>query len=334
MSTEGTRSDRSPDGPDHQCAHELSPEAARPLGVNVFASVHTANRTRRSRFWTRRKRTLVAVIAVLGSLPCAWFGFQYCKKTQQVREHYQFDVSSTGWDTEIVLNGQPVAGGGCYWDFLTPYVIDGKNTVRIIARPVGDMADRGSCSVKFYKVQWDRTPGETVLHESSSDDAPGKPLQADFEFTASVPVRWLWQDADDLAELTDEDRSQIFGIYEQVKEAFRRKDWRGLRQLCSPASRGLFATELRVGKDGAAVWDMLEKLGTEVSGYDDYSVSALLPEDIGVEHGSKIVRIHPKHPEQETLISAVGRGDESCARTGFYELRFIKVGGRWHWIHL
>jgi hypothetical protein len=255
-----------------------------------------------------------------------------------VADQYVLNTVNKGWEVELFLNGQPAAGGADYHDLVTTCVIDGRNTVRIVARPTPGKLAPTPCLVQFAKVPlgaaWDK--GQ-VLRTLNDDDTPDQPVSTDFEFTARVPFRWVWQDAQDVGELTDEDKQQIFAIMHRLEELFRQRDWRGVKRLCAGSVAGA-ESGMIIDKTGNTCWDLFEKMETDISGYGDYAVFALKQDDVALATGSKIVRLHPKRSEDKHLIVAghalehEAHVGEMTARLFFDEMRFVRIDNQWYWI--
>jgi len=132
--------------------------------------------------------------------------------------------------------------------------------------------------------------------------------QRDFEFTASVPVRWRWQDADDIGDLTPADREAILAAIAELGDAYARRDWQAVKSLCvtwwhsKQAPRGML--------DVSAIFDRITRV---VQRYEDYTVLVAPPETIRFDAGSKVVQAFV----------------EELAFRGFWGTKYAYFAGDW-----
>lgn len=146
-------------------------------------------------------------------------------------DKYTFNVASYGWDVQLYINKEAAFQDGAVsgeWN-VTQFVVNGKNSVRIVARR--DLDYRGSVSrVEHRLVRRTPSAGGTsqrfeVLCELNETVLQGRErFETSCEFEAEVPVRWSWQDVDRVERLTAADRKQIGKLIDALADAYRSQD--------------------------------------------------------------------------------------------------------------
>jgi len=255
-----------------------------------------------------------------------------------------------------------------YFD-LTPFIVDGRNTGCLtVEAPSSGFVWAGSHTatlrtpdVAVYRLVVDEEDVAIFAHAAplktgvginpqgltiifrlpiprpSLEQTPSDNLsvlnQRDFEFTASVPVRWRWQDADDIGDLTPADREAILAAIAKLGDAYTRRDWQAVKSLCitwwhgKQAPRGML--------DVPAIFDQITG---EVQRYDDYTVAVASPETVHFETGSKVVQafvekghiIYAGHSKASEERTSTPLAFDPVIRTGDDgEMHFMKLDGRW-----
>jgi len=258
---------------------------------------------------------------------------------------YIFNVACSNWRVEAEINGQPIITereGISTLQGITTFVVDGRNTIHVTAdRLDPDYAFR-DCDIRVGRSPWDAESEEDYeslgrLYDDGSSDQDH--FETTFEFTADIPFRWTWQDADDLGELRAEDRKAILEKFGHIADAHRAKDWETLK------SSQVFAWDTDVPPPGVmcppdlAIHELMKEEGrisTVIGNYEDYTVKVAPADSIRFAAGSKIVRIFV---EEGDLIYA-GHSEDFEAPHGevVYSLGpgssmyFIRQKGSWHWM--
>jgi hypothetical protein len=137
------------------------------------------------------------------------------------------------WESVVWINGQPArrfeGTSSGLWD-ITQFVIQGENTIRVEATwnprpPLGSQL-RAPCNLKLVGViLGEQRPSYTELKNLTAEgDDAGDTIKSQHIFSATVPLRWIWQDADELGELSPADKSQVLALYEKLAASYRAKD--------------------------------------------------------------------------------------------------------------
>jgi len=250
----------------------------------------------------------------------------------------------------------------------TPFVVDGKNTasITIEANPSSTSVIYGTHTITFpakeltYQIEMKDQDASLFAHDfilhscqpvrpdalrlvcslaiPVPNPADNRPLSArrsekHFEFAAQVPVRWRWQDADDVGDLGPQDRAAIQAIINELAEAYRRRNWKAVKTTCVTWWIGSRPPANMAREDRR--FDIIARF---LDTCKDYTVFMVPAESLRFDSGSKIVRVYA---EDGPIISAgpVVRpvrgiiGDamaETQPRLGDGgAIHFLKLGGRW-----
>lgn len=186
------------------------------------------------------KRTLaISIVAILVIVVVGWRLTGISDPSTDLPFGYAFVRETPAWNPEVWVNGQPVlrfeGNASGIWD-ITQFVTDGENEVRIdaVRNPVDVFGPkhRGECSLKLmrYKRIRDAQTELASLKEPRGSDR--NELTLTHRLTASVPLRWRWQDADDLVELSQSDRDAMIDVFHRFAEAYKAFDADAICALC------------------------------------------------------------------------------------------------------
>ena len=278
---------------------------------------------------------LLCLALILSAVCAAGCGKKQRAAPPDVKTRYQFNVAGQHWRVKLTINHQPaytVEGWSAIAD-VTHFVVDGKNMVRIEAERMqhGLPETFRKCDIRFVSMPAGASgPAQPKTIGGIYDDGSSNKarLEGTFEFKASVPARWTWQDADDIGQLTDADKQEILAVVSQVAAAYRRKDWKAVRSMPLGMWPGGQGTGLGPGPPDAEA--RAEKFFKKIFAHPDYTVEVAAAEDIRFAAGSKLVQISAG-PD---AIIHVGRPKSAGqgVSTGPSRMSFVKKGGVWHWM--
>ena len=255
--------------------------------------------------------------------------------------NYRFMVCHQGWRVKLWVNGQPVEfvnGLAVSYD-MTPFVINGPNTVRIKAdRLQGEgPAFSRACEIRLDRWPINATdPNQVEMLGGIDDDGSAKrdSFETTVEFRADVPIRWGWQDADDINALTDADRDAIWKIVKQYADTLKSRDRKALDSLLSAR------VPLHPGK--AVLQDRVMTAFEEVCKYEDYTVTIVPRDKARFTVGSKVVTVFDDEKEPfraeaddpELLHAGHALEHEDASGEPVYDLSvermlFVKMRGKW-----
>jgi hypothetical protein len=250
---------------------------------------------------------------------------------------YYFNVLEPGWRVELILNGQPVmntAQHGFVQEVGT-FVVNGKNTVRIVADAL-QPGPAPTLDLRFGRVPVKKNadPGSLEMlgqvHLPKGQASPH--FETKFEFDAAVPVRWTWQETEDLGTLTAEDDQALREAVVGIIEDYKRRDFKAIEAGRLPPYVGNTPLEEVLGPQVESGRKAVEA----VSQYDDYTVTALAPVRLRCFAGTKVVLIAGM--DDEPIVKAGHSKDFKAASgvtvfsLGQEVLRFARKDGRWCWL--
>jgi hypothetical protein len=168
--------------------------------------------------------------------------------------NYVLRWEAPGWSAVVTVNGLPAlnARGGGGERPASVMVRDGENIVRIVT----DRQDWAAAPLVIQLCAYDSpdsahpasTPVAVTLEPSRCDH-----YEREFTFDAHVPIRWTWQDADAVGEISESDRTAILAQVNGVYNAIRSHDWARYGELHSAilgdAARFLGKTRDAILKD-------------------------------------------------------------------------------------
>jgi hypothetical protein len=141
---------------------------------------------------------------------------------------YAVNVVNLGWQVRVVINDEPAFCGGEMSGMYdcTPFVRNGVNRVYIMCRNARTGRPPSSCEVQllFRKVEGDTIGTDIIGGLTRKNDDAQSEIEARLEFTAVVPIRWMYEDSDDVGELSEEDRSSIDQCIDEVVQVFEKRD--------------------------------------------------------------------------------------------------------------
>ena len=241
------------------------------------------------------------------------------------------------WRLTVRLNGQPVntfEHNSGIAD-VSLFVVDGSNELAIDAEPL----DKDSFNWQFHfgrtKNLRSSDQSETLFsRDLSLEEAP---IHATFQFRASMPCRWTWQDADEISELSKEDRDGIRKLIGHTANVFRMKSIDSLTRLHEENVN--FGPDQFPLLSGQAPPPILQEQETvkRVFDYPDYTVTTVPSERIRFDVGSRIVRVWADG--QEWVIRAGKPPDyksisgEWCYNLGASRYYAIKLHGKWRLVN-
>lgn len=267
------------------------------------------------------------------------------RNSGNIQTTYMYNVAATGWKTELEINGQPCPTNSDGWMIMadvTHFVVDGVNTARIVADRVAGTDRDGVCDIRFVAVSSSTDPNavETVDGIFEETDA-GDYFEREFTFSATMPIRWRWQDADDVGKLTETDRAEMLTLMESIAAAYRSRRVDSIREACLPWWPGDNQLLVR----GARMEEVGAEQAQAVFAASDYQVSVTRSEDLEFQAGSKLVRlastalippIAGEFPPTRARIIHAGPAAPSTRPSGQVEyslcvpeLFFIKQNGEW-----
>jgi hypothetical protein len=261
----------------------------------------------------------------------------------KVTDRYSLKIGSSGWQVMVTVNGQPVLDTverDSGWD-ATTFVIDGVNTVHVSATQLVDSASgsSGGCGVQILRSRAGQgQPNvEEVLRFSRADAAKGQKMDEELTFRASVPVRWRWQDGEDVSNLTQEDGKAILALINQAVDLYRNRDWKGLQALRASAWAGDRPPEEVLGSDLLEGRRKGLDLMATVGQYDDYTVTVAPPESFLMLPGSRVVMVcvggganivTAGHSPSYAVKGSQAAADPALRET---RMRFFRKEGQWYW---
>ena len=265
---------------------------------------------------------------------------------------YGFARETPWWNLDLWINDQPALhmedNSAGLW-MITEFVVDGRNTVRISAHRNPNMVfgtdDRGECSLKLIKEKHTRdfTSYDGFYHMHEPDGSEKELLQDEFGFDASVPIRWRWQDADDIDNLSEQDRTDILDMFRRLVTAYKSYDKDVIIPLFSP---WWYSRPTLAGND-LPPGDIHEYCKTATDLVRGYELFVAPEEEIVLVAGTKIVMMYRPGTElqfsghhRRALISVdrefpvatnqpEGTRWEVHREAIFDVLYFIKTNGQW-----
>lgn len=248
--------------------------------------------------------------------------------------------SGTRLVVDLRMNGQPsvqIESHAILMD-ITPFVVDGHNagSLRIeLLETAGGVDPR--LLVDDIAISRMTEEGSTVLASAGAcqfDDSDV--CELDFEFEASVPLRWRWQDADGITALTAADRQSMLSLLEARYQLYRQHDVKALRRLDTPWQKeGGFPVPPIWQVEPDVVWDGVQRYLDANSP----TVSRAANDDIAFTKGTKLVRLHapgchdigwgPQGTLLLTLTTPSGDVDFPPEEGGDMNLFFLKELGEW-----
>jgi hypothetical protein len=282
-------------------------------------------------------RTLKIALIVFGScvLLAGIAGQWYQSSRPRLKEHFVFSMSGDGWEAELVLNGQPVArlSGKQAQDFVSQCVVDGENQGRISVRPVSAAPASKTCSARFVRANAGASlsDGKIVKVVDAGKDG-AKTVSADFAFEAEVPGRWKWEDANEIASLSDADRSEILAVFGEVARSWQDKDWGRVKGLCLDPSP-TWTTLMEIDNLGRTPWSLFMNDAAKASKAPDLAVKTAGVDEVVMVAGPRLIRLCCLDPKQN-LFSAEYKPAKSQSLTALSlrEMRFARIKGKWRWV--
>jgi hypothetical protein len=287
------------------------------------------------------------------------------------------------WEIEVWINGEPAfydSGIGGRQDYggsglmdVTPFVVKGHNFVRMTARRTEASRESANCTITLGQESWDfssksryfstvggifQLEGRPVFGESEykgsatpSGEVATWPTRytASFEVTAEVPLRWTWQDAEDIGTLSDEDRAGILTEFEKFVSACRSAKPGESRKVFTNWFPGTKAPDCPLYyKVDAQAMAEAEK---SIVSHADYEVAVPRREDLRFRTGQKIVQLtvrdatrlgnSPLQSGPTDRVLAVllyqgpslkrwGDGNAPGQWRAYLDLRFFRKNGKWY----
>lgn len=271
-------------------------------------------------------------------------------KTPRLPHRYGFNRESASWNPEVWINGQPALrleghGSILFWD-STHFVMDGENEVRISAvrsKTIGRGFESMPPGFSFSEQTRaeDRIEHKEMHRFTIPNETGSELINESFTFTASVPLRWKWQNADDLGDLSAQDRTDILALFHQLADAIRRYDAKQVRSLFADWQEGPSPRVQGEDVELSDPWDTNMDLlrGNPVFVTADSELQFIL--------GSKVVMLFCPGieerfggPDERPLVSServvpVGINEppgtkwEKQRETILQQLQFIRLNGRW-----
>lgn len=248
---------------------------------------------------------LVALIAALAALP----GCQGEEPVNNPRLAARyFHDAPPGWRVEVWVNGQPagVTDGSdqSRRADITHFVVHGDNVVRIVADRIADAATTRPADAPVapapprpFKFELTRATGpkpENFEHVGQVDEPrpAGDHIERELKFQAVVPLRWTWQAADDVGELTEADRQAIVGWIAELADALQAKDAAKVKARVEATPN--FWPELvplMPGQERPWPKTDINKMLDYLFAFTDYTVTAAPADEVQLLAGSKVVRV-------------------------------------------
>jgi len=258
------------------------------------------------------------------------------EKEEPLQNLYYFNVVRSGWHVQLTMNSQPVEDTTRHGFIqeVSRFVISGENKVHIVAEAIAERP--WECDVRFVIAPIDgkQEDTETLGGLYKADAKKGARLETTFTFQASMPFRWIWQDAEDIGRLTETDRKAILTYIEDLAMDYRKYDWKAIEAKRLNQYSEKVSQETVFGPGVEQCMQSAEDITEIVERYEDYTV-AVAPEDkIKFAAGTKVVRVYV---DEDGIIYA-GHATGYQAPTGqvvyslgILEMHFVKRGGRWCW---
>jgi hypothetical protein len=280
------------------------------------------------------KMILAAIVLLVSTLAGCSRGPEGGKALET---QYYFNAVEPGWRVQLIMNGQPVmntASHGFAQEVGT-FVVNGRNTVRLVADAL-QPGPTPTLDLRFGRVPVKKNadPGSLeMLGQVMLPKGQASPhFETKIEFDAAVPVRWTWEETEDLGALTAEDDAALRQAVAGIIEDYRRRDFKAIEAKRLPPYVGnakledVFGPQVESGR----------KTVEAVSQYDDYTVTALAPDRLRCFTGSKVVLIAGM--DDEPIVKAGHAKDFKAASgvtvfsLGQDVLRFARKDGRWCWL--
>ena len=180
------------------------------------------------------------------------------------------------------------------------------------------------------------------IYESPADK---EHYEAEFAVNSKNTVKWLWQQAETLKTVTDEDRAAIVQLIDGLARSLREKDWEGVRK-CYSQPWGDGPCPSGIVPQGATFADIERKeldLAKKVFAYPDFTVTVAKPRELEFIPGERCVFVTTKpvaDPQANNEIVAAGHAPGFRPKSGEFtyslsqdKLHFLKVDGRWRLLH-
>ena len=260
------------------------------------------------------------------------------KETTRLDCLYILEITDCLWDVGFQLNDQPalhISRLSCGAE-VTQFIRNGRNKARIVVKRFPDTG-RSSCEVRLMAVRSLNTEqnneGMKVGGLTIPTDDARQEHMVEFEFSANVPVTWVWERADDLKGLSNEDRTSIGKLVEGLAKAYTTRDpqagfdyclkWQlGSQSLLSPMRVHNISHDLS--------WVQM------VMEHKNYGITIASPDSIHFAVGSRMVRLYrePDGFSHRFPLIRVGlpEGSQEPGLREFQDetLYCVKQSGKWH----
>lgn len=240
---------------------------------------------------------------------------------------YAVNTGTTGGATHVLwINDQPavvlcVPQDTVFMADVTQYVVDGTNSVRVTSAE-----DPNANRVEIALSRWyeDDTNAEPIATLTAGG---AEPNIATCTFEATVPVRWTWQDAEDLADLSPDDEAAILLGLQAFADLAAKGDFAACRRhqhpwLSADPPRGLLAEN--------RIWQMKELAERERQFIKGLTQATVCPrEEVDFYAGTRVVRLRSK--ARETGLMHL-KGTGSPPELVVPHACFIRLKGKWRYL--
>jgi hypothetical protein len=168
------------------------------------------------------------------------------------------------------------------------------------------------------------TPVEVVvIHETVGDTAEGK-----VRFSASVPVRWSWQDAPVVTKLVERDEEAIISELQRLSSALESQDWNAYAAILSISlDEGAYYTGIPRSELLQEEIDRIQRAFPDRR----FIVQMREKDEILIEPHGRVVLVTggTEGLGAETWVIRLKPVDDSRSALTFAEFLFCNVDGHW-----
>lgn len=261
---------------------------------------------------------LTIIICAICQLGCA-------EAPTQISQHYNIRYKTVGWKIDVLLNGVPVLsrdkGGGQLP--ISNLITNGTNSVEIKAQQLERIAEPLKMVVVAVSNTASRHELEVVDCSASPSRTETVTIHKKFEFNAQIPVRWLWESAENVKDLSTGDTNSIVLLVVGLGQSLKNKDIESHNRLRAAYIEDIVKSE-RLEKN--QVESSMAQMLNGFFGAGSYSVQVRPASQLNIVTLGRITRVSAIEAWPEDWLI---RLDADGKQFTYRDLLFSRVDGKW-----